>query len=384
MKIAVFHELSVGGARRVVNDFSGELKKRHIVDAYIVDEREILLEKKFFSKVNLYKFVPKKWSGKNWKAKLYKDSIELYKLYKLHKKIAKTIDKKKYDIVIIHPSKFTQAPFILRFITTTNIYYAHEVYRIIYDPYFMFKGSSNIAKNMYEKYSRYIKKTIDRSNVKSAYRIIVNSKNTKNNFAKFYSKASTVCYPGVNTEFFSPSLQEKDIDILFVGSTEDNRDGFFDLKKAINSVHRKLRVEIVGDGKIWIDDKKFRRYYRRAKIVFCGAHNEPFGLVPLEAISCGSEVIAISQGGYIETGISDATVFTQRSYHKIASAILKSLRVKATKTSGRQKIKIIWDIKKRSKELEYAIMDIIDKSTISNKNRMEQFKLFSNFFKRII
>src|SRR5256885_6808307 len=116
MKIAFFHELHAGGGRRSVNEFARRLRKNHTIDLYIVDEKQNENEKVFFDTVFFYPFKAKKWTGKDWKAKFYKDTIELFKLYFLHKKIAKEIDSRDYNLVFIDPSKFTQAPFLLRFI----------------------------------------------------------------------------------------------------------------------------------------------------------------------------------------------------------------------------------------------------------------------------
>ena len=46
MKIAVFHELGIGGARKAVNEFSKELIKKHKVDLYVVDDDIDVDEKK--------------------------------------------------------------------------------------------------------------------------------------------------------------------------------------------------------------------------------------------------------------------------------------------------------------------------------------------------
>src|SRR5947208_961490 len=101
MKIAIFHELHKGGARRAVNEFAKRLKKNHVVNLYLVDEKVKKEEKTFFNSVFLYKFTPKKWNGGNWKVRLYKDSVELFRLYKLHKQIAQKINEQKYDVVLV-------------------------------------------------------------------------------------------------------------------------------------------------------------------------------------------------------------------------------------------------------------------------------------------
>src|SRR5260221_13512166 len=123
MRIAVYHELPKGGARRAVNEFSGHLKKfNNIVDLYIVEDINNKSEDIFYTKVNFYKFTQKKWEGKNWKVRLYKDTVEILKLYFLNKKIALDIDKKKYDVVFVSASGFIEAPFIMRFLKTKFVF----------------------------------------------------------------------------------------------------------------------------------------------------------------------------------------------------------------------------------------------------------------------
>lgn len=358
MKIAVFHELPKGGARRVVNDFSKELLKKHQVDLYTVSEERLDEERKYFSKVFLYKFHPKEWKGNNWKTRLYKDTIELNKLRNLHKEIAEKIDKKKYDVVIIHPSKFTQAPFVLKFIKTIKIYYAHEAYRIMYEKYFQIKFSSNLLKDLYEYTSRFLKKTIDRANVKCAPIIFVNSENTRRSILKYYARKSVVCYPGVDIDLFSLGKSKRKNDILFVGGTNDNSDGFFDLKRAIDLIKKKITLKVVGNGGEWIDDKILHAYYKNSKVVFCGAQNEPFGLVPLEAGASGCTVVAISEGGYKESFVKGISILTSRKPDEISKALLKAFTKKKYGSSRKELVRR-WSLKVRTKKLEKEILSLI-------------------------
>lgn len=363
MKIAVFHELHKGGARRVVNDFSKELIKRNTVDLYIIDEQKAAEEGKNYSHVYFNEFIPKTWSGGNWKARLYKDTVELYSLYKLHKKIAKLIDSRKYDVVIIHPSRFTQAPFLLRFIRTKKIYYAHEVYRIMYETQFLLKTNKSLAKYLYEYLARMIKQYIDRANVKKTKHIFVNSKNTKANFLKYYHVKTKVFYPCIDLNFFKPSANKKDIDVLFVGSVSDNTDGFFDLKNALNLTRSQFTLKIIG-GDIWITDEMLRNFYRRSRLVYCGAYNEPLGLVPLEAASCGVPVVAISEGGYKETIIEGATgSFAKKNPKDIAFAIERILsnKNKAVQMGIKARDNVLknWAMHKLGLDLENGLKKVI-------------------------
>ncbi len=268
MKIAFFHELHAGGARRSVNEFAKYLKKKHQVDLYFVDEKSNPAEGEFFHKLNFYQFIPKKWTGSNWKVKLYKDTIELYNLYKLHKKIARNIDSMNYDLVFSDPSKMTQAPFVLRFLKTKKIYYCQEPLRIVYDETLAIPKNISFIKYHYEKLNRFIRKSIDKINIQKADLLLANSKNTKTTIKKAYGLNSTVSLLGVDVTLFKPMKIKKE----------------------------------------WIKlDSGIRDLYCRAKIAVALANNEPFGLIPLETMACGVPVVALNEGGYKETVLDEKT-----------------------------------------------------------------------------
>ena len=133
MKIVIFHELPMGGARVAANNFAKFLKKSHQVDLYLVSNEDNKDEHKYYSKVNFFEYI---WHGlnkKSWLDRLLNDSVDLIRLYLLHRKIASLINKQQYDVAFIHGSMFTQAPFILRFLKSRKIYYCQEVLRIAYE-----------------------------------------------------------------------------------------------------------------------------------------------------------------------------------------------------------------------------------------------------------
>lgn len=307
MKIAVFHELHRGGARRSANEFARHLRRNHTVDLYIVDEIGNKDEKKYYNKIFFYKFIPKKWAGKNWKVRIHKDTAELYNLNKLHQKIAKDIDKKKYDLVFLEPSKFTQAPFVLKFLKTTTIYYCQEPLRLVYDPQLAIEKNLNPLKTLYERMIRKARKKIDRANIKCADLIITNSKYTKKNIETAYGLKSTVSYMGVDSRVFMPQDIKKDTDILFVGAYH-SVDGYDLLIKSVPLMKLKPKVKVLASEKEWItNDKDIKNLYCSSKIIVALAYNEPFGLIPLEAMSCGIPVVAVNEGGYKETIVDGKT-----------------------------------------------------------------------------
>ncbi|PWU24250.1 hypothetical protein C5B42_00325 [Candidatus Cerribacteria bacterium 'Amazon FNV 2010 28 9'] len=302
IRIAFFHELQFGGARRVVLEHIKELVRRgHDVDLYYTnEEKDKELEKIAHVAFHL-PFFPKKWKGHDWKTRLYKDSLELWKLSSHHQHIAELINNKKYDIVVVHPSQFTQAPFLLRFVTLPTLYYCQEPLRLVYDEAVKGMQRQRGVRFLYEKGNEFIRKWIDSNNIHRATTIAVNSLFTKQNVFHAYGLSSQVVYLGVDTDFFHPIRGENIYDIGFIGAPEYIEG--YDLLASLEHAHPNWKIHVTkrdhqGKG---ITDRELVRLYNQCKVIVCLSRNEPFGLVPLEAAACEIPVVAIEEGGYTET-----------------------------------------------------------------------------------
>ena|SRR3989344_3216710 len=365
MKIAVFHELNFGGARRAVNDFAKTLKKNHLVDLYLVDEEISKSEEKFYTNVFFYKFIPKKWTGRNWKIRLYKDTIELYQLRKLHKKIAEDINLERYDLIFTHPSKYTQAPFILQFLKKETIYYCQEPLRIIYDPQVASIDKILLLKRQYEYINRIIRKYIDKKNMSFAIHILVNSKYSQNAVRNAYGRDSFVSYLGVDTNLFKPIKVKKIYDVLFIGN-KDERSRYKLFLDAISLINPKPKIYIKLRTSVNMDDINLVKLYNSSRIVVVLTKNEPFGLISLEAMACAVPVIAINEGGYKETVIDGNTGYLIGEDKSIlADTITKLLEnprmALKIGENGRTKALRHWMLEKRTLELIKIFYEITQK-----------------------
>ena len=181
-------------------------------------------------------------------------------------------------------------------------------------------------------------------------------------FRKTYGKKSTVAYLGVDTAFFTPKLVSKEFDILYIGSHEPV-DGYSLLENALKQIKKKLSVRTVFFEKEWLSKEQLRNLYRKSKVIVCLARNEPFGLVPLEAMSCGVPVIAISEGGYKETVIDGETGYLIKNIKELADKISylrhEERRVMFGK-KAQQEVLTNWTWKKRITELEKKLLKIIN------------------------
>lgn len=328
MNIAIFHELPFGGAHRVVCEYTRELGKRHRVDVYYVGEQRDAIVERLAHHATFFPFQPKQWSGRDWKTRLYKDTIELLRLRSLHQRIAKVIDAQQYDVVFIHPSKYTQAPCVLSFLKTKTVYYCQEPLRLVYDAYVRSLNTSSGVKGVYELCNRTLRRFIDATNVAKTNLLLANSRFSQQTIVNAYKRSSKVCYLGVDTAVFKPQRIVKTIDVLFVGG-KAAIEGYDLLEQTIPLLKKSRRIHCIerkANGK-GIPDASLIQYFNQSKMVVCLSHNEPFGLVPLEAGACGIPVIAVNEGGYKESIVHGKTGFLiERSPQKLAETIEKLMR----------------------------------------------------------
>jgi glycosyltransferase involved in cell wall biosynthesis len=367
MRIAVFHELPRGGARRAINEYCGYLKKSNVVDLFIVDEVRNIAEDKFYSSVYFYKFSPKNWTGNDWKTRIYKDSIELIKLYSLNGKIAGEIDKNKYDIILVSASRYIEAPFITRFLTTPFVFYIHDpYYRIIYDSMLRVSKNLDFIRYNYERLNRLIRKILDKQNISRIKLCLVPSKFIGKLFTRTYGKNCKVVYYGVDTELFKPLSIKRDIDIFYIGSSAPI-DGYTLVRQSIELMKFKPKTRILLSDKEWIaDDKKLANLYQRSKVLLATAYNEGLGAVPLEAMACGVPVVATNEAGHKETVKDKVTGYLLERNAKIIAEKLDWLfsHPKDLKKIGDDARSVMikeWSWDSRSQDLLNVLKEYINK-----------------------
>ena len=151
---------------------------------------------------------------------------------------------------------------------------------------------------------------------------IGNSFNIRDRIRKHYRRPARVVYPPVDTEFFTPGDSEPDPDAPFLTVSALVPYKGVDLTiRAANRMGAKLRV--IGSGpdlgrlrsiagptvrfEQWVSTEALREAYRTCRALV-QAHEEDFGIAPLEALSCGRPAVALRKGGAIETITPDTGV----------------------------------------------------------------------------
>jgi glycosyltransferase involved in cell wall biosynthesis len=367
MKIAVFHNVPAGGAKRAVYEEVKYLSKKHDIDIYRYSSTdESFLDIRPFAK-NVYTYdfdIDSNKSG--FLARLERDYKNFVVLRGLSEKIAKDLDSRGYDVVLTHPNRFTQAPFVNRLTKTPTLYFCEEYLRMVYEDQFEFKKTGNTLKDYYELLTRKIRKAIDKKNAQGADLVVGNSKFTKRNIEKAFGIKAQYCYLGADTKVFKPIEKKTNKKyVLFVGDKNDEL-GYGLAKKALKRVQKNIDLVNLGfsEGSKNIEnDKGMAIEYTSALFTLCTHQNEPFGIPPLESMACETPVLAVNEGGYKETVVEGVTGYLlprdpKAFAKKIIYLIDNPSIAKKMGRAGREHVKKNFTWEKHNKKLEKMLVKL--------------------------
>lgn len=365
MKIGVFQNLPLGGAKRTLYEELRVLSKRHIVDLFEVrtkdSEEDFLNPKDLVRKVERFDFKVESTKPHVF-GRLVRDYNNFFTLSLLHKKIAEKINNGNYDVALVHADRFAQAPFILKFLKIPSLYFCQEYLRIGYEKELAFNEKVMFLKKWYEELTRKVRVRIDKDNAREATLIVANSRFTKRNVERAFGVKVRVCSLGVDTRTFKPTMK-KIKKVLFLGGWE-KIDGY-DLakeaaEKAMSNVGFEFKQLIFSTRKT---DSDLAKEYSESIVTLCTSYNEPFGLVSLESMACGTPVLAVNEGGYMETVVDGKTgylvsrnpeTFSERIVHFIKHPDIVERMGKA----GRERVMKDFTWERHCKCLEERLIEI--------------------------
>lgn len=370
MRIAIFYNLNFGGAKRVVMEHAkGLTEKGHLVDLYSVNLEKDIFDPSPFCE-NIYNYNIDIRPTSSLVKRLQNDYMNFFKLKSLHKKIAADIDSRSYDIVLVHPDKLTQAPFLLRFLKTRNAYYCQEPLRIVYEYSMRFKENVNILKRAYEEVTRLYRRRIDRENVRSATFTIASCYYVRERMIESYEVYPKVVYCAVDTSVFRPIKTKKINQIFFVGSSGVFEDGYDLTNKALSYIPKNIRPKLrvvtwrKADGARLSEDE-LAVIYNQSIATLCTSRLETFGLVPLESMSCATPVIATKVSGHRETVLDNKTGFlVDFDAHEIAEKIIFLIEnpkeAENLGNAARKHVEYSWNWKKRIDDLDNVLQNLVN------------------------
>jgi glycosyltransferase involved in cell wall biosynthesis len=159
----------------------------------------------------------------------------------------------------------------------------------------------------------------DRDTAGRVTRFLANSAHVAGRIARYYNRDATVLHPPVDTGFFVPGTTAPDDYFLVVSALVPYKR----IDIAIRAAARLgAPLKIVGTGPDaerlralsgpsveflgHVGDDALRGWYQRARAVLLPGE-EDFGIAPVEAQACGRPVVALGQGGALETVIDGVT-----------------------------------------------------------------------------
>lgn len=229
----------------------------------------------------------------------------------LFPKAIESFDLSSYDLII--SSSWAVAKGVKTTKEQIHISYCHTPIRYAWDLYDEYTSNLKQPKKfLVQNTLKYIRK-FDIKTLDSVDFFIANSKFVQNRIRKTYDRDSVVIYPPVDVENFK--LFEKKEQFYLTASRLVPYKKTKLIVEAFNKMPDKKLV-VIGDGEEYEEIKKIAKsnievlgfqkksvmidYMQKAK-AFVYAAVEDFGIVPIEAMACGTPVIALSEGGTAET-----------------------------------------------------------------------------------
>ncbi len=213
----------------------------------------------------------------------------------------------------------------------------------------------SLPNRLYEQYTRYVRKKLDRANTLAARHISAISCFGRECMIQNYDVYPAVCYIGVDEMVFKPTAKKRKKQVFFVA----DKNAFCGYDYAIEALKRipaairpELKViEWTKDNKKRLSDQELAKQYSESLLTFSFNKFDTFGLVPLESMACGTPVIAFNVAGYRETIKHGETGYVvEFDVQAITDAVMLLLKdeqkLEAMGKAGRKWIeeKWTWDI----------------------------------------
>lgn len=276
---------------------------------------------------------------RNWDVRAFKlPKFPLAKTYTFFYPILfENLDFSQYDLVISSSANFAKG--VITKPQTLHISYIHTPPRFLYHyPTEVSRRKLWFLKPVLTPLDNLLR-IWDYSAAQRPDFLVTNSKETAKRIKKFYGRAATVIYPPVSlpTQPDHQTTRPPDNYYLVVSRLVSYKR----IDLAVEACKRlDLPLKIVGVGR---EEKRLQRiagptieflgfvrdeklpelYYNCRALIFPGA--EDFGITPIEAMSFGKPVIALGEGGALETVIEGktGTFFEQETVDSLVE-VLKS------------------------------------------------------------
>lgn len=245
-------------------------------------------------------------------ARLYRHYLPLFPA------AVEALDLDGFDLVI--STSHCAVKSVLRPGRSRHLCYCHSPMRYAWDQFDRYFGPDRLG--WLSGAMRPVMEHLARWDAATAHRVdryLANSQYVAGRIGRYYNRRSTVVYPPVDTRFYSPGPPSERHGCLVVSALVPYKR----VDLAIEACRRAgERLAVVGTGPDldrlrqfagdgveflgWRTDEEVRALYRGARAVLLTGE-EDFGIVPVEAMACGTPVVALAAGGALETVVDGVT-----------------------------------------------------------------------------
>jgi glycosyltransferase involved in cell wall biosynthesis len=358
MRIAIYHNLPSGGARRaMVEMVKGLVARGHTVDEYCLETADLsfLPLEGIVRNTTVLPFQPRGVAKRRvplltpyiTAARLTSD---LRAISGVGKRAAELIGRQDYDIVFTHDCQLTFVPDVLRFLREPAVHYCHAATSIqAMENGNEFAGLQRQVKHLFYAPARraypWLRYRQARRNLRAPGRVLTNSDFARVELINLSGVAAEVCYLGVDVNLFRPLSLPREAFVLGVGAVHYHK-GYRFLVQALAKLPDRQRPPLViaansaepnelaelralaselhiGLTVVRVaDEAEMVRLYNRAAAFAYSPIREPWGLAAVEAMACGTAVVAVSDGGVPESIIDGETgLLTSRNPEAFAAAL---------------------------------------------------------------
>ena len=329
MKTAIVHEwlVNYAGSEKVVESLTNiwpDAGVYALVDFLNDDLRDIILKGKH-AHTSFIQYLP-------FAKKQHRKYLPLFP------KAIESIDLKNYELIISSSHAVTKG--VKKNKNQLHISYCHSPMRYAWDEADYYLQKANLTSGIKGKLAKVLLNYLRNWDLKSAQNVnyfIANSNHIAKKIKRIYNRDADVIYPPVDTQKFSLVSGKEDyyltasrlvpykrIDLIIDAFTK-----MLDKKLiVIGSGPEKEKiiskatpnVDVIG----YQDFESLKNYMQKAK-AFIFAAEEDFGIIVVEAMACGTPVIAFGKGGASETVIDNKTgiLFEEQNVNSLVVAIRK-------------------------------------------------------------
>ncbi|MCC7354414.1 MAG: glycosyltransferase, partial [Anaerolineae bacterium] len=247
LKIALYHNLPSGGAKRAVYEWTRRLADSHVIDVYTLSTADHTFcdIRPFARKHHILDFIPHRLFASPWgRLNQLQRWRDLGELTRIGRYIADEINEGGYDVVFTHPCLYTFVPTMLRFVEIPTVYYLHEPFgptfiRRFNRPYLDDSAKWRIVSKRFDPLLALYNHRLEHNrtaSIRATTKLLANSQFTQQSVKREYRVDAAVCRCGVNSEDFHPlpDTQKEDF-VLSVGELTP-RKGFDFLIESIGHI----------------------------------------------------------------------------------------------------------------------------------------------------